>query len=67
MLESGPTRSQGSAMLAVCEFRIAIEEHCQRGYGQVCANAVAPEAHQNDRSYVCELSADLLSIHYTRI
>ena len=45
-----------NTMFAVCEFHIAIEERCEWGYGRVCANPVMPEAHQNDRSYVCELS-----------
>ena len=53
-------------MFVVCEFRIAIEERCERGYGRVCANPVMPEAHQNDRS-VYVSSADLFLIHYARI
>ena len=39
---------------------IEIVEHCEQGYGRVCEtllpDVVAPEAHQNDHSYVCELS-----------
>ena len=31
-------------------------------------DVMAPEAHQNDHSYICYVSSvDLLSIHYARI
>ena len=67
MLECKPTHSLIGKLLqrsslALCKFStgIAIVEHCEQGYGCVCEtllpDVVAPEAHQNDHSYVCELS-----------
>ena len=57
-LESGPTCSLIAKLLqhlslAVHEFRIASEEHCERSYGRMY---VKLEAHQNSCSYVRELS-----------
>ena len=68
MLQSGPIRIASLSRflsvqlsLAVCEFRTAGEEHCERGHGRgVCEplmpDVVGPEVQQNDRSYIRELS-----------
>ena len=61
------------SLLAVREFCAAIR-CCKRRmlrtrqWTGVCKtlmpDVMAPEAHQNDQSYVCELTVDLLLIHY---
>ena len=45
----------------VHELCAASDERCERGYRQLCVetllpDVVAPDMHQNDCSYVCELS-----------
>ena len=64
MLESGPAGSLVAKLpqrssLAIRKFCAASEERCKQGYG-VCKilmpDVSAAEAHQNDSSYVSELS-----------
>ena len=64
MLENSPTLQscfQGlqRSSPAVHEYRTARGEHCGRGYDRcvqiLLPTVVAPEAHQNDRTYVYEL------------
>ena len=47
----------------VYEFRTSSKECCEQGYGWVRAKLWRPEAHQNDRSYVHEVSG-LLDLRF---
>ena len=68
-LESGPTHSQASTKFVACNTRkshAACEECCEQGYGcmgvrkTLLLDVVASETHQNNHSYVCELSRPTL-------
>ena len=80
MLESGPTcslvaKAVQHLLLTVREFHIASEKCCSLKLGPVCVQSlfmdvVAPDAHQNDCSYLSQLSSNMnceFRSHYARI
>ena len=69
--EAPPNSKFGITYLAVRKFRSANEECCGQGYDRrvqtLLQDVVAPETHQNDRSYSLRGSNCELLSHHARI